>query len=248
MSTIRASLEDGVLNLRFARPAKKNALTLECYDRLAQHIRDAGADDAVRCITLTGEGDAFTSGNDIANFRDRTGRESGGPAERLMVAIIESAKPLIAAVNGPAVGVGATMLPHFDLVFASERASFRFPFVQLGLCCEFASSLMLPAVMGLSRASELLLLGEDIDARKAFEFGLVNRVVPHELLQESAGAAARRIAGQPPESVQVTREFLRRGLREALIARLREERATITGLLERPHARQAMEAFFNRRA
>jgi enoyl-CoA hydratase/carnithine racemase len=244
MNHIDYVVADGVASIRFNRPEKKNAITLEMYAAFAQALAQANADPQVRAVLITGAGKAFTAGNDIANFRAQTGREEGGGAQQFMLSIIDAEKPLIAAVNGVAIGVGATMLLHCDLVYASPNASIKLPFVSLGLCCEFASSLTLPAVMGLQRASELLLLGEAIDAHKAKEFGFVNEVYPAEQLEEAALAIAKRIAAQPPESVRATREFLHASLRPHYTERLAEERRTITRLLAAPEARSAFAGFY----
>lgn len=248
MELIQYATDGAVATIRFNRPAKKNALTLDMYAAFAAAMARAQADEAVRAVVVTGAGSAFTAGNDIANFQAQTGREEGGVAEQFMLSFVHSEKPVIAAVNGLAIGVGATLLLHCDLVYAAEDASFRLPFVSLGLCSEFASSLTLPAVMGLQRASELLLLAEDFDARKAFEYGMVNAVLPAGQAYAAALAAAHRIAGQPPESVRATRSFLRTASRPELAQRLVQERRTITSLLGTPHAQQAFAAFFSRRA
>jgi enoyl-CoA hydratase/carnithine racemase len=164
-----------------------------------------------------------------------------------MLSIVNSEKPLVAAVNGVAIGVGATMLLHCDLVYASHNATIKLPFVSLGICSEFASSLTLPGVMGMQRATEMLLLGEAIDAQKAREFGFVNAVYQSDQLHEAALSAAKRIAQQPPESVRATRAFLRAALRPQYAQRLVEERRTITSLLGSPDARRAFDGFFTRR-
>lgn len=246
MSHIEYSVAHGVATIRFNRPEKKNAITLEMYSAFTQALAQANADADVRAVLITGAGDAFTSGNDIANFRDRTGREDGGAAEQFMLAIVNAEKPLVAAVNGVAIGVGATMLLHCDLVYASHKATVKMPFVSLGICSEFASSITLPAVMGLQRASEMLLLAEPIGAHKAMEYGFVNSVCEPEQLLEVALAAAMRIAQQPQESVRATRAFLRDALRPQHAQRLTQERRTITTLLASPDARRAFDGFFAR--
>jgi enoyl-CoA hydratase/carnithine racemase len=248
MDQIQYDVAGAVATICFNRPGKKNALSLEMYAAFADAMERAHADDAVRAIVVTGAGNAFTSGNDISNFRAQTGREEGGAAERFMLSFVNSEKPLIAAVNGVAVGVGATLLLHCDLVYASEDARFRLPFVSLGICSEFASSLTLPAVMGLQRASELLLLAEDIDARKAFEYGFVNAVHRPGRVLQAALSAAQRIALQPVESVRATRSFLRAAVRPDITQRLIAERRQITRLLGSPDAQQSFEEFFARRA
>jgi enoyl-CoA hydratase/carnithine racemase len=247
MNHIEYSVAHSVATIRFNRPEKKNAITLEMYVEFTNALAKTNADADVRAVLITGAGDAFTSGNDIANFRERTGREDGGAAEQFMLSIVNSEKPLVAAVNGVAIGVGATMLLHCDLVYASHNATIKLPFVSLGICSEFASSLTLPGVMGMQRATEMLLLGEAIDAQKAREFGFVNAVYQSDQLHEAALSAAKRIAQQPPESVRATRAFLRAALRPQYAQRLVEERRTITSLLGSPDARRAFDGFFTRR-
>lgn len=246
MSYIEYTVSQSVATIRFNRPEKKNAITLEMYAEFANVLAKANADADVRAVLITGVGNAFTSGNDIANFRERTGREEGGPAEQFMLSIVNSEKPMIAAVNGVAVGAGATMLLHCDLVYASHDATILLPFVNIGICCEFGSSLALPAVMGMQRATELLLLGEAINAQKAMEYGLVNAVHAPDALHEAALSAALRIAQQPPESVRATRAFLREALRPKYVERLGEERRTITRLLASPEAKRAFDGFLAR--
>lgn len=247
MNHIEYYVAESVATIRFSRPEKKNAITLEMYAEFGNILAKANADPDVRAVLITGAGNAFTSGNDIANFRERTGREDGGAAEQFMLSIVNSEKPLVAAVNGVAIGVGATILLHCDLVYASHNATIKLPFVSLGICSEFASSLTLPAVMGLQRATEVLLLGETIDAQKAMEFGFVNAIYQPDQLQQAALSAAKRIAQQPHESVRATREFLRAALRPKHAQRLVEERHMITKLLGSPDAQRAFEAFFTRR-
>lgn len=248
MSHIEYAVSQSVATIRFNRPDKKNAITLEMYANFADVLAKANADADVRAVLITGAGKAFTSGNDIANFREGTGREDGGAAEQFMLSIVNSEKPMIAAVNGVAVGAGATMLLHCDLVYASHDATIQLPFVNLGICCEFASSLTLPAVMGMQRATELLLLGAAIDAQTAMTYGFVNAVHAPDALHEVALAAAQRIAQQPLESVRAVRAFLRDALRPQYVHRLGEERRTITRLLASPEARRAFDGFLARRS
>lgn len=247
MSHIEYAVAQSVATIRFNRPEKKNAISLEMYADFAESLAKATIDDEVHAVLITGTGGAFTSGNDLGNFRDRTGREEGGAAEQFMLSIVNSKKPLIAAVNGVAVGVGASMLLHCDLVYASRDATIKLPFVSLGICSEFACSLTLPATMGMQRASELLLLGEAIEARKAMEYGFVNAVYEPDSLHDAAHSAALRIAQQPVESVRATRAFLRGALRPQYAQRLWEERQMITRLLSSPDARRAFDGFFARR-
>src|SRR5579872_2687284 len=191
MSGIVTTLRDGVLELRLDRPSKKNALTFVMYEALAAALRDAQSDSAVRALLLTASGDAFCAGNDIADFlAGKADDLASAPPMRFVRALVANDKPLVAAVNGPAVGVGATMLLHCDLVYASEKATLSMPFVSLGLVPEAASSALLPARVGAAVASEMLLLGSVLDATRARELRLVNRVVPGAELHTVATAAA----------------------------------------------------------
>jgi enoyl-CoA hydratase/carnithine racemase len=247
MSGITRTLREGVLELRLDRPAKKNALTFVMYDALAAALRDAQADAAVGSLLLTASGDAFCAGNDITDFLSGKADDlASAPPMRFVRALVANDKPLVAAVNGPAVGVGATMLLHCDLVFASERATLSMPFVSLGLVPEAASSALLPARVGVTIASELLLLGSVIDARRAHELRLVNRVVPEGDLHATALAAASDLASKPPEALRVARGLLHQD-RPAVLERAEQEAVLFAQRLVSPEAREAFTAFLEKR-
>jgi enoyl-CoA hydratase/carnithine racemase len=236
-----------VLHLRLNRPEKKNALTVEMYAAMADALRGAEENPDVRVILLSAEGDAFTAGNDLADFLQRPPTDESSPVLRFLHALIGASKPLVAAVNGLAVGVGATMLLHCDLVYAARSARFHLPFVGLGLVPEAGSSLLLPQRVGQARAAELLLLGEPFDAERALEMGIVSDVFPDEELAARAGERALRLAAQPPAAVRATRALLRRADRAALPDHMREESALFLERLRSPEAREAMQAFLERR-
>jgi enoyl-CoA hydratase/carnithine racemase len=221
-----------VLHLRLNRPEKKNALTVEMYAAMADALRGAEENPDVRVILLSAEGDAFTAGNDLADFLQRPPTDESSPVLRFLHALIGASKPLVAAVNGLAVGVGATMLLHCDLVYAARSARFHLPFVGLGLVPEAGSSLLLPQRVGQARAAELLLLGEPFDAERALEMGIVSDVFPDEELAARVGERALRLAAQP---------------RAALPDHMREESALFLERLRSPEAREAMQAFLERR-
>src|ERR1700754_1599038 len=168
---------DGVRLLTIDRPERRNAIDLATYRALTAAIDDADRDPEVRCCVLTGVGNVFTSGNDLADFQQPHGPGPGEAAVLFLHTLVDVSKPLVAAVEGFAVGVGATMLLHFDLAFAGRSSRFRLPFVDLGLCPEGGSSYLLPQVAGLKRASELLMLSEEFDAQTAAEAGLINGLV-----------------------------------------------------------------------
>lgn len=239
--------KDGVLLIRMNRPDKKNALNVEMYDAMSAALAQADEDEATRAVILTGTGDAYTSGNDLADFlnvpRDPDG---SGAGFRFLQAISSFEKPLIAAVNGIAVGIGSTMLLHCDLVYAAEEARFHFPFVDLALVPEAASSLILPKMMGHQRAAELILLAEPFDAAKAQEVGIVNAVVPRKKLMDTAFEKAGILAAKAPGALRASKRLLKRG-DEAVSARLSAELTSFVERLKSPEAREVMQAFLEKR-
>jgi len=237
---------DSVLELRFNRPEKKNAITGAMYDTLTAALEDAGARPAIRAVLIAAEGDTFTAGNDIKDFLGMSGGLAGAPASRFIHAIATFGKPLVAAVNGPAIGVGATLLLHCDLVYASPEASLSVPFVDLGLVPEAGSSMLLPARVGFAWAASLLLLGEPMDADAARIAGLVNAVVPAGALRDHARTKARKLAAKPPQALAATRALMR-GEPSALHAQMRLESAAFSQALQGPEAREAFTAFLERR-
>ncbi len=237
---------DGVLELRFNRPEKKNAITGAMYDTLTAALRDAGARPAVRAVLIAAEGDMFTAGNDIKDFLAMSGGLAGAPPARFIHAIATFGKPLVAAVNGPAIGVGATLLLHCDLVYASPGASLSVPFVDLGLVPEAGSSMLLPSRVGFARAAALLLLGEPMDAEAAHGAGLVNAIVPAAELRGHARAKAQRLAAKPPAALAATRALMR-GEPGALQAQMQLESAAFSKALQGAEAREAFNAFLERR-
>src|SRR5690348_9933810 len=216
---------DGVMEITLNRPEKKNALTRAMYDAMADAFERVDADPTTRVALLTGTGDAFTSGNDIGDFQVRASSGRGGSASRFLPAIASMQKPLIAAVNGAAIGVGTTMLMHCDLIVAARSARFVMPFTALGLVPEAGSSLLFPRLLGNQRASALLLLGEPMDADTAHAWGFVNRVVDAAALMETAHEMARQLAALPPQAVRLTKRLIRHGEPD-LSGRMEEELTT----------------------
>jgi enoyl-CoA hydratase/carnithine racemase len=235
-----------VTTLRFNRPEKRNALTVAAYEALAEALDRARDDEAVRVVLFAGAGGAFTAGNDILDFAERPPSGEGSPVFRFLEALVEFPKPVVAAVDGPAVGVGTTMLAHCDLVVASSRARFRLPFVDLGLVPEAASTVLLPLTVGRARAARWLLLGEAIDAGAALEAGLVSEVVEPEGLEARARALCEALAGKPPEALRQTKHLLRAGWRDAVRAALAREGAAFVERLRSPEAARAFAAFLTR--
>lgn len=237
---------DGVLEIRLNRPEKKNALTRAMYDAMAAAFAQVDADPTLRVALLTGTGDTFTSGNDIADFQARAANSQEGSASRFLPAISTMQKPLVAAVNGAAIGVGTTMLMHCDLIIAARSARFVMPFTSLGLVPEAASSLLFPRLLGHQRASALLLLGEPLDAATAHEWGLVNRVVDDAALMQTAYEIAHRLASLPPQAVRLTKRLMRQGAID-VPGRMAEELALFRERLGSPEAREAFTAFMEKR-
>lgn len=245
---IQSDFKEGILTLRFHRPEKKNALNLAMYAALAAAFRRADDDDAVRVLLLAGSEGCFTSGNDLADFMSSppTGEES--PVMQFLYAISQARKPIVAAVGGTAVGVGATMLLHCDLVYAGAGALFQMPFVNLGLCPEAGSTLLLPRMMGYQRAAELLLLGEPFGAETAREVGIVNVVCPDGELMETARRKARQLAAQPAAAVRLAKNLLKRGDAAAVRETIAEEGVRFVERLRSPEAAEALQAFMQRRS
>jgi enoyl-CoA hydratase/carnithine racemase len=237
---------DGVLEIRLNRPEKKNALTRAMYDAMANAFAQVDADPTLRVGLLTGTGDTFTSGNDIADFQARTASGGQSAASRFLPTISSMQKPLIAAVNGAAIGVGTTMLMHCDLIVAARSARFVMLFTSLGLVPEAGSSLLFPRLLGNQRASALLLLGEPLDAVTAQEWGFVNRVVDDTALMETARELAQRLAALPPQAVRLTKRLIRHGARD-VPARIEEELALFRERLASPEAAEAFKAFAEKR-
>lgn len=236
-----------VLEVRLNRPEKKNALTRAMYNGMADAFETADCDPTIRVVLLTGTGDTFTSGNDIKDFRVRVAEGSEGAGSRFLPTISTMRTPLVAAVNGAAVGVGTTMLAHCDLIVAARKARFVMPFTSLGLVPEAGSSLLFPHLLGLQRASALLLLGEPMDAEIALQWGFINRVVDDAALMDTAHAMAQRLAALPPEAVQLTKRLIRHGTPD-LAGRIAEELQLFRERLTSPEAKEAFAAFVEKRA
>lgn len=247
MSEILVEKSERVLRIQLNRPAKKNALTTGMYQAFAEALRSANADADVRAILVHGTSDAFTAGNDLHDFLANPPQGPESPVLVFLDAVTHVDKPLVAAVNGVAVGIGTTMLLHCDLVYAGQDAKFALPFVNLGLCPEAASSFLLPALAGYQRAAELLLLGEPFDAVKAHAIGLVTEVVPSDLTFEAAEQAARKLAAKPPASVRLTKRLLKAQTKAMLEAALAEEIRHFRERLVSAEAKEAFGAFLEKR-
>jgi enoyl-CoA hydratase/carnithine racemase len=240
---IEIAREGAVMSAAFARPGKKNAITGAMYEALIEAFEEAERDASVGAFVISGKGGVFTAGNDIADFLAVASRAAGDfPAWRFVSKLAEFEKPLVAAVDGLAVGVGTTLLFHCDLVYATPEARFQTPFVNLGLVPEAGSSLLAPQRFGRAKAAELLLLAKPFSAEEAQALGLVNAVVPQaELLAVAMGKAAE-LAAKPRAALIATRRLMR-GDAEAVKARMGEERHAFAEALKSDEARAAFEAF-----
>jgi enoyl-CoA hydratase/carnithine racemase len=247
--SIKTETSAGIASIEIARPEKKNAITVAMYQQLADAVKAAGNDATVRAVLIHGQPEIFTAGNDLEDFLAQKSREMGAdaPVFQFMRALGGCEKPVIAAVNGAAVGIGTTMLMHCDLVYCGDTALFSMPFVSLGLCPEFASSLLIPLNAGYHRAAEKLLLSEPISAEEAVEMRIVNRILPPAEVLPFAQRQAARIAQLPPASVRETKRLLRAGWRSAVEKALAEEGQSFGRLLSSPEAKEAFTAFFERR-
>jgi enoyl-CoA hydratase/carnithine racemase len=246
-AAILTEREDGIFRISIHRPAKRNALTRALYTALADAIEAAERDPTCRVMLLHGSEGCFTSGNDLKDFAEGPPPGAESPVLRFLTVLSQAEKPLAAAVEGPAVGIGTTLLLHCDLVYAGAGARFQLPFVNLGLGPEAASSLLLPRLAGYQRAAELLLLGEPFTAAQAQAIGLVNAVVPDEEVVEYARERARKLAAQPPASVRLTKRLLKQPLAAHVEATIEAEARHFAERLGSPEAAEAFAAFFARR-
>ncbi|WP_426130845.1 enoyl-CoA hydratase [Pseudomonas sp. DWP1b1] len=240
--------ERGLLTLQLNRPDKKNALTRAMYTQLAEALEQADADEAIRCVLIQGSSDCFTAGNDIGDFLEQPPSDLDSPPFYFMKSLLNCRKPVIAAVAGSAVGIGTTLLLHCDLVYISRDARLRMPFVNLGLCPEFGSSLILPRLLGHAKAAELLLLGEGFTGEQAAAWGIATEALGSgEAALAKAREMAERFETLAPGAVQVTKQLMKSVDREQLRQVIEEEGALFTQRLRSPEAVAALSAFITRR-
>jgi enoyl-CoA hydratase/carnithine racemase len=244
---IRMESANGIATLAFSRPEKKNAITAAMYQSLAEGLKAADADQAVRVIVITGDGGMFTAGNDLEDFLKHPPQGDDSAVVQFMNALRTASKPVLAAVPGIAIGIGTTLLMHCDLVYAADSAKFALPFTTLGLCPEFASSVLLPRIAGYQRAAEKLLLGEAFDADEAERIGIVNRVLPAAGLPEFVGAQAAKLAALPAESLRITKQLMKSDLQTPIAAAMLTELQHFMRLLQGPDAKEAFSAFLEKR-
>ncbi len=247
MSDILTHTEHGVITITFNRVQRKNSVTAAMYAALAEALSAAAQDPAVRVAVIQGHETVFCAGNDIADFLEQPPKSADAPVFRFLHAISTFPKPLVAAVCGPAVGIGTTLLLHCDLVYAGDNAMFSMPFVNLGICPEAASSYLVPRLMGHARAAETLLLGEPFSAESAMEWGLVNRIVPPTEANALAQQQAAKLAAKPLSSLMTTKRLMKKGQDAVVAERMKEEGATFSRMLTEPAAREAFSAFMDKR-
>lgn len=248
MSVVLEHLEGNVLTLRFNRPERKNALTLEMYELLSTALRNANENKEVKVVVLTGNGDAFTSGNDLNDFMMNPPKNIDSPVFRFLEALFDFSKPLIAAVNGVAVGIGTTMLLHCDLVYASQDAKFSVPFAKLGLVPEAGISYLLPLMVGQRKAAELLMLGDSFDANTAQSLGFVNQVASKEDLATLVATKAKALSLLPPQAIRQTKALLKKSFAPDLKQAMLSEGEVFISRLGSPETAEAISAFFTKRA
>jgi len=244
---VLAHAEGGVMTLTLNRLARKNSLTGAMYAALADAVARAAQDASVRVVLVQGHETVFCAGNDIGDFLNQPPAGEESPVFRFLRGIATFPKPLLAAVCGPAVGIGTTMLFHCDLVYAGDNAAFSMPFVNLGLCPEAASSLLAPQLLGYHRAAEALLLGEPFMAEAALEVGLVNRVLPPTEANGYAQAQARKLAAKPLASLVETKRLMKKGQLQWVLQQMADEGESFRRMLVAPAAKEAFTAFMEKR-
>lgn len=246
-ANIHYSIEDGVFIIHIDRPEKKNALLPSMYRALGDGINLADTSPDVNVILIRGTDDCFTSGNDVNSFVSSDTATEERPSVHFMHALHNARKPLIAAVNGLAIGIGTTLLLHCDLVYAADNSFLQLPFTRLGLCPEAGSSFLLPQQIGYRRAAELLLLGERFDAKRACEYGIVTAVLSQKDCLAHAMTQAKALAALPPLAVQTSKRLMRQNNRDVVPAVIEQELKDFGALLQSEDAQAIMQAFLDRK-
>ena len=244
---IKIATLNGVTTIEMARPQKKNALTAEMYTDMATALRTADADPAVRAVLITGQPGVFTSGNDIDDFMNRPPAAADAPVFDFMRALVTCTTPVVAAVTGAAIGIGTTLLLHCDLVYVSDEARLAMPFASLGLVPEFASSLLVPGLIGHVQAAEKLLLGDPFTAEDAVEMRIANAVLPAGEVMRHARRMAERFNGLPPAAVRDTKRLMRRATQAAVLEAIDAEAEVFRTRLSSPEAAEGFSGFFQKR-
>jgi len=247
MSDIITERSEHILRIQLNRPAKKNAMTSSMYLTLAELFNSAAKDDQIGVVLWHGAGDSFCAGNDIEDFLNNPPGPGESPQARLMDALLNFDKPIVAAVQGVAIGGGTTMLTHCDFVYAGESAQFQMPFINLGLVPEFGSSCSVPARIGYIRAAELILLGERFGATRAAELGFVTRVIPDEMLLTTATETARELARKPASALQACKRLMKWSTRQQVEDAIRAENEEFASRVRSAEAKAALRAFLEKR-
>ena len=247
MEEIITEHSGSVLRVELNRPTKRNAMTSGMYVKLADVFNDAAKDERTRVVLWHGAGDSFCAGNDVEDFLKNPPGPGESPQARLMNALLDFDKPLIAAVQGAAIGGGTTMLTHCDFVYAGESAKFQMPFVNLAVVPEFGSSFSVPARIGHLRAAELILLGLPFDAQRASNLGLVTQVVPDQNLLAIATETARQLAVKPAGALQASKRLMKRPFREQIKAAMAAENEVFSSQVRSEDAKEALTAFLEKR-
>ncbi|GIU07061.1 enoyl-CoA hydratase [Shewanella sp. c952] len=245
MSTIQVKDDNGVRIITFNRPDKRNALNLQMYTQLTEYLIQGESDNEIRAFMFRGQAQCFTSGNDVADFLKNSNLGVDHPAFRFLFCLLDLKKPVVAAVTGAAVGIGTTLLLHCDLVYADNTAKFQLPFVKLALVPEAGASLLLPQVVGHVKAAELLMLGESFDAKSAHQYGLINDVIANEDIFEFSLNQAKKLAQQPPISLQTTKQLMRYN-KEAIRAQMEKELVEFGARLASDEAKSRFAAFLKK--
>lgn len=244
---ILTEIQDHIIIIRMNRAEKKNALTGEMYNGICDALDRLESDANLRVGVITGTQECFTAGNDLVDFLNNAGINDQSPAGRLLRTLPNLSKPMVAAVNGPAVGVGTTLLMHCDLVYAGPDAQFQMPFASLGLCPEAGSSLLIPQMLGYRKAAELLMLCETFDAQAAQNMGIINEVVEKDHYLAHAIAKAKQLSMLPPASIRTTKKLLRTANAEQLKTIMRMEQEHFMEMLQGAEAKEAFSAFLEKR-
>jgi enoyl-CoA hydratase/carnithine racemase len=247
MSDIVTERTNGILRVELNRPERKNALTAAMYAHLAEIFNETAKDEETRVVLWHSTGDAFSAGNDVGDFLKNPPGPGESPQARLMDAFVRFEKPIVAAVQGAAIGSGTTMLTHCDVVYAGESAKFQLPFINLALVPEFGSSYSLPARIGHLRAAELFLLGEPFSASRAAELGLVTRVVPDQQLFAKATEAAQKLAAKPGGALRDSKRLIKQGFIDQVKAAIRVELESFSEHVHSPDSKEALAAFLEKR-
>ncbi|GAC15277.1 enoyl-CoA hydratase-related protein [Aliiglaciecola lipolytica] len=245
MQEIITTLENNVLTIKFNRPAQKNAINQQMYSELAEGLKRSLTDDQIHCVLICAQGDTFTAGNDLNDFlQPNVTQES--PVQQFLHGLTVMNKPLIAAVNGQAIGIGLTMLLHCDIVLAAKSASFTAPFTKLGLVPEAASSMLLPNIVGPAVANDILLAGRTLNSAEALSFGLVSRVTDDENLTELALQVSQHVASLPINAMMKSKQLIRGAQRDSIKAQMGKENIEFANQLASDEFKQAVAAYFSR--